>query len=192
MEKETLCTSRDSHFYWELFKSTFLISAFTVGGGFVIIPLLKAKYVDEYGWINDKDTLDLVAIAQSMPGVVAVNASIILGYRMARIRGALTALLATVLPPLITLSVISFCYDVFIQNQFIKMILKGMQCGATALIVNVAIDLLLKQCKKKLLLPILIILGTFIGNMYFNINIMYLVLIDGIIGLLFLRAAKYN
>ena len=60
------------NFYWKLFQSTFLISAFTVGGGFVIIPLLRAKYVDEYGWLNDKETLNLVSIAQSMPGVVAV------------------------------------------------------------------------------------------------------------------------
>ena len=64
-------------FYWVLFKSTFLISAFTVGGGMVIIPLLKSKFVDEYGWIDDKETLDIVAIAQSMPGVMAINASII-------------------------------------------------------------------------------------------------------------------
>ena len=55
---------RDAHFYWTLFKSTFLISAFTVGGGFVIIPLLKGKYVDEYHWISDKDTLDMVAIGE--------------------------------------------------------------------------------------------------------------------------------
>ena len=85
------------HFYWKLFQSTFLISAFTVGGGFVIIPLLRAKYVDEYGWLDDKETLNLVSIAQSMPGVVAVNAAIILGYRMAGLRGALTALAAVFL-----------------------------------------------------------------------------------------------
>ncbi len=184
--------AKTSHFYQALFKSTFLISAFTVGGGFVIIPLLKAKYVDEYGWLNDKDALDLVAIAQSMPGVVAVNASIILGYRMAGLPGTLVALLATVLPPLITLSAISYCYDLFASNLYIQMILKGMQCGATALIVNVAIDLLKKQCKKKLLLPIAIILFTFIANLVFDVNIMLLVLIDGILGLLFLRDRKYN
>lgn len=63
------------NFYWKLFQSTFLISAFTVGGGFVIIPLLRAKYVDEYGWLNDKETLNLVSIAQSMPGVVALIAA---------------------------------------------------------------------------------------------------------------------
>lgn len=125
------------HFYWKLFQSTFLISAFTVGGGFVIIPLLRAKYVDEYGWLDDKETLNLVSIAQSMPGVVAVNAAIILGYRMAGLRGALTALAATILPPLVTLSVISCAYDWFATNPYVRYALKGMQCGATALIVNV-------------------------------------------------------
>ena len=70
--------------------------------------------------------------------------------------------------------------------------LKGMQCGATALIISVALDLLKKQCKKKLLLPILIILGTFIANLFFDVNIMLLVVIDGIIGLILMREAKYN
>lgn len=192
METNIMNKPRDAHFFWTLFKTTFIISAFTVGGGFVIIPLLKGKFVDEYHWINDKDALDMVAIAQSMPGVVAVNSAIILGYRMAGILGTLVALVATVLPCLITLSVISYCYDFFIQNAYIRMVLKGMQCGATALIVNVGIDLLVKQCKKKLVLPLLIIAATFIGSIWFQLNIMALVIVDGIIGLLFMRAVKYN
>lgn len=185
-------TKHGPHFFRALFTSTFLISAFTVGGGFVIIPLLKAKYVDEYGWLDDKETLDLVAIAQSVPGVVAVNASILLGYRMAGWRGALVALAATVFPPLITLSLISVAYDAFAANPYIKLLLKGMQCGATALIVSVAFDLLFKQLKKRLLLPFIILLGTFSANLFFNVNIMLLVLIDGLLGLFFLRDQKYN
>ena len=192
METNIMNKPRDAHFFWTLFKTTFIISAFTVGGGFVIIPLLKGKFVDEYHWINDKDALDMVAIAQSMPGVVAVNSAIILGYRMAGILGTLVALVATVLPCLITLSIISYCYDFFIQNAYIRMVLKGMQCGATALIVNVGIDLLVKQCKKKLVLPLLIIAATFIGSIWFQLNIMALIIVDGIVGLLFMRAAKYN
>ena len=127
MMNDIVTPKRDAHFFWTLFKSTFLISAFTVGGGFVIIPLLKGKYVDEYHWISDKDTLDMVAIAQSMPGVIAVNSAVILGYRMAGVLGTLVALVATVLPCLITLSIISYCYDFFIQNLYIKMILRGMR-----------------------------------------------------------------
>ena len=111
---------------------------------------------------------------------------------MAGIAGTLIALVATVLPPLITLTVISYCYDYFVQSHVIRLILRGMQCGATALIVNVGIDLLVKQIKKQLLLPLLIILTTFIGSAFFNFNVMLLVIIDGLIGLLVLRAAKYN
>lgn len=181
-----------SHFYRALFVSTFLISAFTVGGGFVIIPLLKAKYVDEYGWLDDKETLDLVAIAQSMPGVVAANACILLGYRMAGLPGAVVALAGAIVPPLITLSAISMAYDAFSQNAYVKLMLKGMQCGATALIVSVAIDLVRKQLKKRLALPIFILAGTFFANFFLDTNVMLLVLVDGLIGLALMRDEKYD
>lgn len=179
-------------FYWILFKSTFIISAFTVGGGMVIIPLLKAKFVDEYGWINDKETLNIVAIAQSMPGVMAVNAAIMLGYRMSGIKGTLVTLLATILPPLITMTIIAFFYDMFAHNHYIQLLLKGMQCGATAIIINVVFNLIKKLVKKQLLLPILIFLGTMTAVLAFDVNLMYCVLADAIIGLALLRDAKYN
>lgn len=178
---------RGRHFYRALFFSTFLISAFTVGGGFVIIPLLKAKYVDEYGWLEDKETLDLAALAQSLPGVMAVNASILLGYRMAGISGALTALSATILPPLITLSIIAQAYEAYAASPVMRLVLKGMQCGATALIVSVAVDLVLKQCRQGLSLSLLILVGTFIANFCFGVNLMLLIVIDAIVGFLFLR-----
>ena len=187
----TVDVNVDKEFYWKLFKSTFVISAFTIGGGFVIIPLLKAKFVDEYGWLNDKEALNLVAIAQSAPGVVAANAAISMGYRMAGFKGSLVALLATVLPPLITLSIISYCYDFFASNQYIQLMLKGMQCGATAIILNVALDLLIKEWKKKLLIPLLIIVGTFVANYFFHIHLMSAILVDALIGFFLLREKKY-
>lgn len=180
------------HFYWTIFKATFLISAFTVGGGMVIIPLLKKKFVDEYGWINDKETLDIAAIAQSLPGVMAVNASIMLGHRMAGLAGTLVTTLATVLPPLITMTIIAFFYDLFAHNYYVQMMLKGMQCGATAIIISVACNLAKKLITKKQLIPILIFIGTFIAALIFEVNLMYCVLVDALIGLLLLRNPKYN
>lgn len=182
----------DGQFYWKLFKSTFIVSMFTIGGGYVIIPLLKAKYVDEYHWISDEETLNMVAIAQSTPGIMAVNTAIMLGYRMAGFLGALTGMFATVLPPLIIIGVVASFYDLIAQNETVKLILKGMQCGATALLLNVAIDLLIKQFKKKYILPIVIIIVTFIANVFFNVNIMILVAIDGVIGFFLLRDKKYS
>ena len=105
--------------------------------------------------------------------------------------GTLVALLATILPPLITLTLISYAYDSFAHNQYIQLLLKGMQCGATAIIINVAIDLLKKELKKKLALPLVIIAGTFIANYFFNINLMYAVIVDAIIGFFLLRDKKY-
>ena len=183
---------RDKNFYWQLFKSTFIISMFTVGGGYVIIPLLKAKYVDEFHWINDEETLNMVAIAQSTPGIMAVNTAIMLGYRMAGVLGALVGMLATILPPLIIITIVASFYDLIAKNENVQLVLKGMQCGATALLLNVAIDLLKKQFAKKLLLPIVIIIATFAANIFFDVNIMLLVAIDGIIGFFLMRDKKYE
>lgn len=94
----------------KLFCSTFYLSAFTFGGGYVIIPLMRKKFVEQYHWIEEEEMLDLTAIAQSSPGAIAVNASILIGYRLAGLFGALVTVLGTVLPPLIILSVISVAY----------------------------------------------------------------------------------
>ena len=178
--------------YRKLFISTFLISAFTVGGGFVLIPLMKAKFVDEYGWLEENEALDLVSIAQSAPGVMAANSSIIMGYRMGGFLGRLTALLATVLPPLITLTVISFFYDAFASNPYVRMFLKGMQCGVTAILIKVVLDLVIKQVKKKLALPLVVMAGTFIAAVVFKINIMHIIAVDAVIGLLLMRDSQYD
>ena len=178
--------------YRKLFISTFLISAFTVGGGFVLIPLMKAKFVDEYGWLKENEALDLVSIAQSAPGVMAANSSIIMGYRMGGFLGSITALLATVLPPLITLTVISFFYDAVASNPYVRMFLKGMQCGVTAILIKVVFDLVVKQVKKKLALPLIIMAGTFIAAVVFKINIMQIIAVDAIIGLFMMRDPRYD
>jgi chromate transporter len=178
--------------YSRLFISTFIISAFTVGGGFVLIPLMKAKYVDEYGWMKENESLDLVSIAQSAPGAVAVNASIIMGYRLGGILGTFTALLATVLPPLITLTVVSYCYDAFATNPYVRMFLKGMQCSVTAILLDVVLGLLAKQIKKKLALPLLIMAGTFIASYFLKIDIMHIILVDAVIGFFLMRDSQYN
>ena len=133
-----------------------------------------------------------MAIAQSMPGVMAINASIMLGYRMSGLMGTMVTLLATILPPLITMSIIALCYDLFAHNQYIQLVLKGMQCGATAIIINVVINLVQKLFKKKLLLPCLIFLGTMVAVLAFDVNLMYCMIVDGLIGLALLRNPKYN
>ena len=92
---------------WKLFLSTLYLSAFTFGGGYVIITLMKDKFVDKYHWIEENEMLDLIAIAQSAPGAIAVNGAIVVGYKLAGLAGVLTAIFGTVLPPFLIISAIS-------------------------------------------------------------------------------------
>ena len=126
--------------YRKLFLSTFELSACTFGGGFVIIPLMRKKFVEELGWIEEEEMLDLTAIAQASPGAIAVNASIMLGYHIAGIPGAILAVLGTVLPPLIIISIISMFYQAFRNNVIVSMAMRGMLCGVAAVICDVVIN----------------------------------------------------
>ena len=132
---------KDTSFYWTLFMSTFTLSAFTFGGGYVIVPLMQKRFVHELKWINEEEMLDLVAIAQSSPGPIAVNASIIIGYRMAGIPGAIISVIGTSLPPLIIITIISYFYLAFRDNSIVNAVLLGMQAGVAAVIVNVVIGM---------------------------------------------------
>lgn len=183
---------RDWTFYRQLFGATFRISAVTFGGGFVIISLLRKKIVNEYRWMEDKEMLNLTAIAQSAPGGVAINASIIIGYRLAGLMGTVVALAATVLPPLIILSILSFFYTAFRDNTVVQLALKGLQIGVLAVIADVVIDLTAPIIKDKKILPIGILLGAFAGSCFLSVNILFLLFLSGLLGALFLREPKGN
>ncbi len=90
-----------------LFLSMLYISAFTFGGGFVIVTFMKRKFVDEYHWIDEQEMLDMTALAQSSPGPIAVNAAILVGWKTAGFAGMAAAVLGTVIPPVVILSVVS-------------------------------------------------------------------------------------
>ena len=125
----------------KLFFSTFYLSAFTFGGGYVIITLLKQKFVDELHWISEEEMLDLVAIAQSSPGAIAVNGAIVVGYKLAGIPGVLVSTLGAIIPPMVILSLISVFYNAFCSNYYIAALLKGMTAGVGAVIMSVVYDM---------------------------------------------------
>lgn len=170
--------------YWKLFTSTFQLSACTFGGGFVIIPLMRKKFVEELGWIEEQEMLDLTAIAQSSPGAIAVNASILVGYHVAGIPGALLTVLGTVLPPLVIISVISFFYQQFRDNVIVNMAMTGMLAGVAAVICDVVINMVQSIVKQKQWLPVLVLVASFIAVHFFDVNIMIVILVCGIIGAL--------
>ena len=145
---------RDAHTFGILFLSTFKLSAFTFGGGYVIIPLMRKQFVDRLGWLEEQEMLDLTAIAQSSPGPIAVNAAILLGYRVAGVPGALVTMLGTVIPPLVILSVISLFYDAFRSNLIVSRVMKGMQAGVAAVIFDVVLTMAGQIIGRKRAVPI--------------------------------------
>ena len=153
----------DKNTYKTLFLSTLKISACTFGGGFVIIPLMRKKFVEQLGWIDEQEMLDLTAIAQSSPGAIAVNASILVGYHVAGVAGALMTVLGTVIPPLVIISVISLFYQAFRDN---------------GIVINMANTIF----RQKRVLPVVVLLGAFIAVRFFGVNIITVILICGVIG----------
>lgn len=167
---------------WKLFISTLYLSAFTFGGGYVIITLMKKKFVDEYHWIDEEEMLDLVAIAQSAPGPIAVNGAIVVGYKLAGVPGLLVSILGTVTPPFIILSVVSMFYTAFRDNLYIALMLQGMQAGVGAVIASVVYDMGEGIVRGKSYISILIMVLSFIAVYFLNISAVYIILACGAFG----------
>ena len=148
----------------------------------MIVTLMKQKFVDELHWIDEDEMLDLVAIAQSAPGAIAVNGAIVVGYKLAGVTGLLTAVLGTVLPPFLILSVISVCYEAFRSMTLIALMLEGMQAGVGAVIASVVWDMGSGITKEKDMVSILVMIAAFAVSMIFNINVIFIILAAGILG----------
>lgn len=119
---------------WELFKTFFHIGLFTFGGGYAMIPLIESKVVDEKRWIDREMLLDLIAIAQSCPGIFAVNIGIFIGYKLRRTPGALVCALGTSLPSFIIILVIALFFRHFRENEFVDSFFRGLRPAVVALI----------------------------------------------------------
>lgn len=170
--------------YLTLFSSTFYLSSFTFGGGYVIIPLMKAKFVEELGWIEDNEMLDLIAIAQSAPGAVAINAAILIGFKIGKLPGALLAILGTVLPPIMIISIISLFYDQFRSNYHISLFLKAMQSGVVAIIFHTVSDLSLKLLKTRSPLIITLLAVCLVLKLFLGLSVTMIILGCALVGML--------
>lgn len=161
----------------QLFMATFMLSAFTFGGGFVIVSLMKKKFVEELGWLKEDEMLDITAIAQSSPGPIPINASVILGYRMAGLAGTIVAILGTALPPMIIISLISIFYTQFRENRIIATALQVMRIGVAAVIFDVVYNLAQNVCKTKRMLYILLMIAAFFATAAFDVSAMLVILV---------------
>ena len=170
-----------------LFAACLYISAFTFGGGFVIVTLMKRKFVDELHWINETEMMDLTALAQSCPGAIALNAAILVGWRAAGFWGVAAAVLGTIVPPMVILSVISLCYGAFAANPFVALVLKGMKAAVAAVILDVVCSLGGKVAENRSPLDFAVMAAAFLASYVLHVNAVWVLLAAAAVGLL--RAA---
>lgn len=161
----------------KIFLSTLYLSAFTFGGGYVIITLMKQKFVDELHWIDDDEMLDMVAIAQSSPGPIAVNGAVIIGYKLEGIAGVFSAVLGAVLPPFVILTVISMFYSAFRNLFVVQSLLTGMKAGVSAVILSVVYDMAAGVVKGKDWVNIAVMILAFAATYFGKVNVVFVILI---------------
>lgn len=177
---------------WTLFRSMFVLSACTFGGGFVIVSLMKKKYVEELQWLEEDEMLDVTAITQSAPGPLPVNASVIIGYRIAGLLGSLTAILGTILPPMIIISVISLFYEQFRTNTYVSIALQVMRAGVAAVIFDVVLNLAHNVLTTRRILYISMMIVAFAAACILDVSAMLIIFTCLGIGILDLIVQTYK
>lgn len=181
---------RNFKFYMKLFWATFSLSAFTIGGGYVIVPLMRKKFVEELGWIEEEEMLNLVAISQSAPGPIAVNTSIMVGYRIAGVLGSFVTILGTVLPPLIIITIIAQFYTAFKENKIVNALLLGMRAGVAAVIIDVIIKMVKDVLKTKNKVSVAVMIFSLIAAVVLDMNAALIIIISGAFGAFYYNVYK--
>ena len=123
-----------SNFYIESFKTFFKIGLFTFGGGYAMIPMIEAEVVDKHKWLDKEEFLDIIAISQSCPGVLAINVSVFIGYKLKKIKGAVCSSLGTALPSFLIILAIAMFFHQFEDNKVVSAIFRGIRPAVVALI----------------------------------------------------------
>ena len=173
--KERVVTRRIG-LLWKLFYFTLELSAFTFGGGYVIVSLMKKTFVDRLHWLGGEEMLDLVAIAEAAPGSIAISGAIVVGYKLAGLLGMFITVVATTIPPLVIISLIALGYRAVGDNELVKRLLLGMQAGVGAVIFAVVWDMAKGYVKKRDLTAMLVMAGAFVAAVCLRINVIYVVL----------------
>lgn len=167
---------------WTIFSSMLVISAFTFGGGFVIVSLMKKKFADELCWLTEEEMLDMTALAQSAPGPIAVNAAILAGRRIAGWPGMLAAVTGTLIPPVVIIGVISLIYAQFAANEWVRAAMAGMSCGVAAVICDVVAGLGRKVFSGRDGVNIALMVAAFVLTYFLRVNVVFIILGAAAIG----------
>jgi chromate transporter len=159
---------------WRIFFTMLKVGALTFGGGYAMVPLFRAEYVNRYGWITDEDMLNMIALSQSIPGAIAINCSILVGYRLRRLKGAFAAVAGSVLPSLIVLTSVTYLYEAVRDNVYVAGALRGVRAAVIALLVSAFLGFMKPFYKDALAVAAFAL--AFVLSFILDINSIYLIL----------------
>lgn len=171
----------------KLFYVFFKLGLFTFGGGYAMIPQLKEQAVEKHKWLQEEEMLQIIAIAESTPGPIAINMATYIGFRQKKFWGSFFATLGVVLPSLIIIFLISLFFNSFLQNEIVTYAFVGIKCAVAFLILKTGISMLLKM--KKSTFNIVVFLIAFLSVLAIeifaiNFSTIFLILFGGILGLI--------
>ncbi len=157
-----------------IFLTTFKVGALTFGGGYAMVPLFQDEFVRKYQWITDDDMVNMIALGQSVPGAIAVNCSVLIGYKLKKLRGALVAVLGSVLPSMIVLTVVTYLYEAVRDNVYVAGALRGVRAAVVALLVSAFLTFMKPFYKD--IVSVFAFAAAFLLSLLFDINSVYIIL----------------
>ena len=160
---------------WKLFAVTFVVSA-TTSGGHAITAVLKPMFIEKYHWLSEDEFMDLVSIGQTTPGSIAINVSVILGYRVAGLIGAFVTMIGTTIPPFAFMLLVTMFYEKIVNNIYVSYFMGGMQSAVTALLLFVTVDTFRANRKNSDLFGYILMAVSFVYAMFTDFSLLYLFL----------------
>ncbi len=168
---------------WLLMSTFFKVGLFTFGGGLAMLPIIEREVVDKHKWLKPDEMVDIIAIAESTPGAIAVNTATFIGYKVGKLWGAILSTLALVCPSVIIITIISFFVEEFLALEYVTYAFMGIRCAVGVLILFAAIKIF-KGNKKYWYTYVLLALAVMIMLLLPNISTIYIIIGGGILGLL--------
>lgn len=168
---------------FELFKTFFKIGAFTFGGGYAMIPIIQQEVVENKKWLQEQDVMDVIAIAESTPGPLAINTATFVGYKVAGVKGAFFSTLGVVIPSFVIIVLIAFLFQPYMKYPVVENAFWGVRIAVLALMVKALINMY-KQCPKKAV-SYFVSLAGFIAVACFAVNVLYVVIGAALVGIIY-------
>lgn len=178
---------------FDLFYTFFKLGLFTFGGGYAMIPHLKEVVIEKKKWLTDNEVLDIIAVAESTPGPIAINMATYVGYKQKGFWGSFFATVGVVLPSFVIIFLISLFFSSILQNQYVSYAFVGIKCGVAFLITKTGVEMLVKMKKKptNIVLFLITLIGMILLELFaVNISSIFFILFGGTVGLIVFAIAN--